>query len=144
MKASKDISKLSNREFFLCGLFLYWAEGYKTARSITALTNTDPDMIKFFIKWLSLLGVDKKKLKIKLHIYADMNKAEIVNFWCKKLRMPRENFTQVYVKQSNQLGLTYRNGFSYGTCTVIFGNQPFSDYVLAGLKYIRTEICGAI
>src|SRR3989338_8300785 len=38
----KRIGALSKREFFVAGLFLYWAEGSKTSQSTTALTNTDP------------------------------------------------------------------------------------------------------
>ena len=54
-KVSSDIGVFSKREIFLLGLFLYWGEGTKAANSSTQLTNTNPAMIKFFIKWLELL-----------------------------------------------------------------------------------------
>ena len=37
-KVSGDIGKLSNREIFLCGLFLYWGEGSKTNRYSVEIT----------------------------------------------------------------------------------------------------------
>ena len=49
-KVSKDIGSLSKRDLFLAGLFLYWGEGTKAQRNSVTLTNTNPSMLKFFIK----------------------------------------------------------------------------------------------
>jgi transposase-like protein len=42
-KVSLDIGKLTEREVFIAGLFLYWAEGGKTKSYTTVLTNTNPN-----------------------------------------------------------------------------------------------------
>src|SRR3989338_3975166 len=70
---SQKIKKLSSRELFLAGLFLYWAEGSKTTNAALGLTNTNPNMLKFYIHWLKLLGVKQNQLKVHLHLYSDMN-----------------------------------------------------------------------
>jgi hypothetical protein len=64
---------ISDRDLFIAGFFLYWAEGGKTRRNTLVLTNTDPNMLKNYLSWLKLLKVSKDKLKIKLNLYKDMN-----------------------------------------------------------------------
>lgn len=135
-KVSKDIGSFSNREIFLLGLFLYWGEGAKTARCSTQLTNTNPAIIKFFIKWLELLGVNKKDLKIKLHIYSDMKVKESIAFWSKILKINRQQFKKPYIKQTKLESITYKNGFGKGTCCVIFEGRDLWEYITMGLKYI--------
>jgi len=46
------IGSLSERDLYLCGLGLFWAEGGKTQYSEIAFSNTDPRMIRFVLVWL--------------------------------------------------------------------------------------------
>ena len=54
-----------SQRLFLAGLFLYWGEGTKAQNSLVALTNTNPAMLKFFIKWLKLFGIKNKNVNFK-------------------------------------------------------------------------------
>lgn len=135
-KASKDIGVFSKREIFLLGLFLYWGEGTKRASCSTQLTNTNPAMLQFFIKWLELLGVDKKDLKIKLHLYSDMNIKDSIDFWSKTLKISISQFKKPYIKETTLKSITYKNGFGKGTCCVIFEDRDLWEYIIMGLKYI--------
>lgn len=135
-KASKDIGKFSQREIFLLGLFLYWGEGTKASSCSTVLTNTNPAMLKFFIKWLELLGVDRKDLRVKLHLYSDMNIKESITFWSKELKIPVSQFKKPYIKETKLKSITYKNGFGKGTCCVIFDDRDIWEYIIMGLKYI--------
>ncbi len=135
-KVSKDIGKFSKREIFLLGLFLYWGEGTKTANSSTQLTNTNPAMLKFFIRWLELFGVNKRDLRVKLHLYSDMNINQSIAFWSKELKIPVSHFKKPYIKTTKLKSITYKNGFGKGTCCVIFENRDIWEYIKMGLKYI--------
>ena len=135
-KVSKDVGNLSQRDLFLAGLFLYWGEGTKAQNSLVALTNTNPVMIKFFIKWLELFNVTKKDLKIKLHLYSDMNIKEALDFWSKELKIPIRQFYKSYIKKSNLKSISYKNGFGKGTCSVIFGDRDLWEYITMAIKYI--------
>jgi transcriptional regulator with XRE-family HTH domain len=136
-KIKKDIKALSDRELFLAGLFLYWGEGTKTAPYTTCVSNTDPAVLKFFISWLELLGVDKSKVSVKLHIYDDMVERQEKLFWSRELNIPLKNFSSSYIKRSSSSGLTYKNGYGHGTCNVRVYNRDLSEYILMGLKYLR-------
>ena len=136
-KVSKDIGALNDRELFLTGLFLYWGEGGKTKNYTTVLTNTNPSMVKFFMKWLKLLGVDKDKLRINLHLYSDMNIERQIRFWSELLNVKVSQFRKPYIKESKSTDITYKNGFGQGTCSVVYDNRDLNEYVLQGIKYIE-------
>lgn len=136
-KVKKDISKLSKRDTFIAGLFLYWGEGSKTFKCETALSNTDPAVLKFFIKWMDLLGIPKDKLRVKLQLYSDMDIEEETFYWSKKLGMSIGSFKKPYIKKSKFSKITYKKDFSHGTCVVSLGNRDISEYVLMGIKSIQ-------
>jgi len=137
-KVVKDIGLLSKRELFIAGLFLYWGEGGKTKFCSTSMTNTNPDMVRFFIKWLINLGVDKRKLKINLHLYSDMNIKKQVKYWSDFLCINECQFRKPYIKNTKLTDITYRNGFGQGTCSVIYDNRDVSEYVLQGIRYLES------
>ena len=136
-RAKKDIGKLSKRDIFIAGLFLYWGEGLKSGDSITALSNTDIEMIEFFIKWLNNIGVKKGDLKIRLHLYSDMNVSREEKWWSKKLNIPISQFRKSYVKKSRKCDITWKNPSQHGTCDVIYGSRKINDYVLMSLKCLK-------
>ncbi len=135
-KAKGDIKKLSKRELFIFGFALYWAEGGKTRASSLSLGNTDPAMLKVFIQWLTLLGVPKNKLRIKLHMYKDMDQKKTIAFWKQILGVGDDQFIKPYIKDSRLTDLTYKNGFGHGTCNIVYDNTEMTRYVLMGMKYI--------
>lgn len=136
-RAIKDISKLSKRELFIAGFFLFWGEGSKTRRSEVSLANTDPAMINFFIQWLMLLGVGKEKIRFYFHFYNDMDIKKELKFWSKTLNVPMSAFFKPYIKKTKFIDITYKNGFGHGTCNARYMSQDLNDYVLMGLKQIR-------
>ncbi len=134
---SKDIGTMSKREKFLAGLYLYWGEGTKAAKGTVAVTNTDPDTLKFFVRWLNLFKINKKNLKVVLHLYVDMDVEKEMQFWSNYLRIPVTQFRKPYIKESRFSELSYKNGFGHGTCSVLYLDMELYRYIMAGLKYIR-------
>ncbi|OGZ08084.1 MAG: hypothetical protein A3C93_01865 [Candidatus Lloydbacteria bacterium RIFCSPHIGHO2_02_FULL_54_17] len=132
-----DLGKLSKRELFVAGFFLFWGEGSKARRSEVSLANTDPTVIECFIQWLVLLGASKEKIRFTLHLYKDMKIKKELNFWSKTLGFPPSAFYKPYIKKTKFSAITYKNGFGHGTCNVRYMNQDLNDYVLMGLKQIR-------
>ncbi len=133
---SEDISILTKRELFIAGLFLYWGEGSKSERTTTGLSNTDPAMLRFFLRWLEFMEVDVRKLKITLQLYKDMDLKKELKFWSDTLKLPLSCFRKPYVKDSALSGLTYKNGFGHGTCNIRFYNRDLAERVHMGMKYL--------
>lgn len=136
-EVSSDIGELSDREIFLCGLFLYWGEGTKTSESVTALTNTNPSMIRFFINWYNSMGIETSRLKFRLQLYADMDVQSETLYWASFLGIPAEQFSKPHMKNSNLIKQTYKVGFGHGTCTVTFNNNEMYMYIKSALRFIQ-------
>lgn len=82
---SDEVGTMTDRELFLLGVGLYWAEGtkskpYRTQERVT-FVNSDPGMIEVFLAWLRLLRVDDDRLRFHVltHETADVAGAE--RFW---------------------------------------------------------------
>jgi hypothetical protein len=136
-RVTKDMGKLSRRDLFVSGFFLFWGEGAKGRRGEVALANTDPSMIRYFIDWIILLGGEKEKFYFTLHIYADMDPQTEITYWAKELDVRKTQFWKPYIKKTNLSGLSYRNGFGHGTCNARYMSQEMNDYVLMGWKALR-------
>ncbi|MBI3305718.1 helix-turn-helix domain-containing protein [Candidatus Nomurabacteria bacterium] len=140
---AKRIGNISDREFLIAGLFLYWAEGSKTKAFAIGLTNTNPTMLILFIRWLKFFDVPKSKLKVHLHLYSDMNIKKQINFWSKTLDIPVSQFRKPYIKKTTLSSITYTNGFGQGTCSIILENGIVSAKVIMGIKYIQDHLLSA-
>ena len=136
----KELKSFSRREKIIAGLYLYWGEGTKAAIGTTALTNTDPDMIKFFVKWLEILKVKKDKLRVVLHLYNDMNVIKEMKFWSDYINIPISQFRKPYIKNTRLCDITYKSGFGHGTCSVLYLNKDLYSYVKAGIKFLRLKV----
>jgi hypothetical protein len=136
----KKIFPLSKRDLFVAGLFLYWGEGGKTKECDLTLSNTNPTMIKFFMRWAQkCLDADKNKIKIKLHLYKDMNVGDEIDFWAKTLGVEKNQFIKPYIKDSAKSSITYKNGFGHGTCNASISSAILTKKVLMGLKAIENN-----
>ena len=134
---AQRIGAISAREFLIAGLFLYWAEGSKTKNFSIGLTNTNPNMLILFIRWLKFFNVPKSKLKVHLHLYSDMNIKKQINFWSKTLNVPVSQFRKPYIKKTMLTSITYKNGFGQGTCSVILDDVRICAEVMMGMQYIQ-------
>jgi predicted transcriptional regulator len=135
VQVGADISKITNREFFIAGFFLYWAEGGKTTKYSITLSNTDPAMIRAFIKWLEISKLPVQKMYIRLHLYIDMIEKSEIEYWSKALKQLKTIFKKSYIKKSRLSELTYINK-GHGTCNIIVPGRDVSEYVMQGLRVI--------
>lgn len=135
----ENIDSLTEREVLLTGLFLYWAEGTKRARYTTALANTDPAMIRFFLRWVKNMGIKKEKLSVRLQLYSDMDIKKETEWWSKELNLSEKYFKKPYVKKTLHKNLTYKTGYGHGTCNVMIHDRDLNDYVMMGVKYLQDQ-----
>ena len=135
-----DIGKLTERDLFIGGVFLYMGEGSKTTKGTTAVTNTNPEILKLFIKWLSLHDINKQKIKVQLHLYSDMNVEKQLLLWSKLLSVPKKQFRKPHVKISTSEKITYKGQFGQGTCTVLYEDVNLHFKTLSYLRYIQETL----
>jgi len=129
------ISKIPKDAFFVAGLMLYLGEGGKTVYSKIALANTDPKIIRFFIKWLiEFLNIPKSGLKAQLHLYPTMDIEKEKEFWKNTLGLKNEQFYKPYISKILRSSFTYRDSFRHGTCSVYFGSVEKKSELMASIQ----------
>ncbi|RST05981.1 hypothetical protein E2C00_09475 [Streptomyces sp. WAC05374] len=83
--AANAVGDLSERELFLAGVGLYWAEGTKSKahrpQERVTFINSDPGMIEVFLSWLTLLGVKREQLRYHVHVHESADVGEAERFW---------------------------------------------------------------
>ena len=91
--AKADIRQLTERDIFMLGVSLYWAEGYKrpimhngkikTCHPVS-LSNSDPGLTKIYLRFLrKTCNVPEEKITGEIRVYEHHNEAHLLNFWNK-------------------------------------------------------------
>lgn len=94
----KKVGSLNKRELFLVGSALYWAEGFKKD-SQAGLGSLDPEMIKFYIKWLKDCFSYKNEdliFRVTANISHKERIKEIEKYWSTLLKVPIDQFQKPF------------------------------------------------
>ncbi|MEP7166351.1 MAG: hypothetical protein ABI758_00045 [Candidatus Woesebacteria bacterium] len=106
--ARAEISEISDRELWLMGIVLYWAEGtkekiYRTGHTVV-FTNSDSKMISVFLQWVEIcLKIPREDVYFNLHIH-DTHRSRVnehIAFWNKVIGMRYNSLEKVYFKKHN-------------------------------------------
>ena len=136
------IGELSNRDILMIGLGLYWGEGYKESNGEMGFTNSNFQMITFYIKWLELLEVSKKNLIFRLTINNYFKKKEkvIKNFWVNHLNVKDGQFSKTTIIKTNLKKRSLKNIETYkGVLRVKVRNGlALKNKILGAIDHIST------
>lgn len=138
MNAAKEFPKLKNNALFLSGIMLYWAEGDNNLKNGNVrLTNTDPRMIRIFVKFaIKICKIFKKDIRIALILYPDLNERGCMDFWSKYLRIPIAQFYKTqYIKGKHPTKRLQR-----GICMVRIGATGLKEKVLVWIDLFAKSL----
>lgn len=139
-----NILPLSKKELLIAGLFLYWGEGQKRLPGYIGISNTNPKIIKFALYWLTRsLAIPKKKIRIQLHLYNDMNIDKEIEYWSEELKIDKNQFNNPYIKLSTRESLTYKS-YGHGTCTLIVNNILLKEQIMMGIEAVADYYCSRV
>jgi transposase len=125
LTASRDVSALSDRELFLLGVGLYWSEGAKdkperhTRQEQVTFVNSDPDMVRVFLAWLSLLGFGGVDLGFRLQIHETADVGSALQFWADVVGVPAEEFGRTTLKRHHPATTRHNTGDRYRGCLAV-------------------------
>lgn len=131
----------SSEEWFLygLGLGLYWGEGNKMNKYAVRLGNTDPDLVRKFLEFLTqIFKIDHSRLRFGLQVFSDVSSDEALAFWLQSLSLKRTQFQKVIITKSRMPG-TYRKKNKYGVLTVYFSNTKLRDTIVAAIDQLRKK-----
>lgn len=123
--AAAEVGKLSDRELFLLGVGLYWAEGTKDKpydrRENVTFVNSDPGMIHVFLAWLDLLGIERERLRFSVMIHERADVAGAERYWADLVGIDadRTSFNKTTLKKHNPKTVRKNVGDSYRGCLTI-------------------------
>ena len=106
-KGKEEVGKLSERELWLIGTALYWAEGSKQReKNISSgimFSNQDFRMIIVFLKWLQMLGIEEQDIYFELYVHRNRkDEAELFKkWWAKTVDIIPERMNRIYFKNGN-------------------------------------------
>lgn len=78
-QAKEEFDNYQHDPLFIFGVALYWAEGFKTGGAL-GLTNSDPEMIKVWLKWHHKY-FSGLKVRGKISAHDDVKEKEAIDFW---------------------------------------------------------------
>ncbi|WP_189454447.1 hypothetical protein [Streptomyces abikoensis] len=123
LEAAHEIGRMTDRELFLVGVGLYWSEGAKSKphrlSERVAFINSDPEMIRLYLAWLRLLGVEQDRLRfhVMIHESADVTGAEA--FWEDVVGIGVGIFGKTTLKKHNPKTIRKNVGEGYRGCLVV-------------------------
>ncbi|MFF7354084.1 helix-turn-helix domain-containing protein [Streptomyces filipinensis] len=121
--ALRDIGELTDRELFMAGIALYWAEGSKSKpydrRERAIFVNSDPGVIRTYLAWLDLLEVDRERLTFRLLIHESADVDAAHRFWAAVADIDMSVFAKATLKKHNPKTVRKNTGDDYHGCLVI-------------------------
>lgn len=138
--AKEDLGEISHRELWLMGVMLYWAEGSKekdySPKSSVIFTNTDPNMICLFLRWLTeICGKDLSDITFSIYIHELQRHRtdEIIDFWSAAIQCNPIHFQKIFYKKGNPKTLRKNVGDSYhGTLRIYVKSSSVLNRKIAG------------
>ncbi|MGQ5636251.1 MULTISPECIES: hypothetical protein [unclassified Streptomyces] len=117
--AAREVGDVSERELFLIGVGLYWSEGAKAkpgSHRRVIFVNSDPNMIKVFLAWLTLIGVERERLRFSVNIHesADVPRAEA--YWAEQVGIDVGDLLKTGLKKHNPRTKRTKVGEGYYGC----------------------------
>jgi transposase len=121
--AAEDVGELSERDLMLVGAAIYWCEGAKSKpwRRLDRLTfiNSDPGLLRLFLRFLALCGRQKDSLQYRVHIHETADSEAAGEWWARELDLPRESFQRPTIKRHMPGTRRANTGTDYHGCLVI-------------------------
>lgn len=99
--AKGQIKKISEKELWLIGVMLYWAEGGKTNRGVVRFSNSDPEMIKIMMAFFRrVCAVPEEKFRGHIHIHPHLDHKKAEKYWSDVAGIPQKQFYKTYRKMN--------------------------------------------
>jgi hypothetical protein len=118
--AASEIGDLTDREILIAGAIAYWCEGTKSKpyrqESRVVFMNSDPGLIKFFLRFLEAVSINRDDLifRVFIHENADIEAAQ--QFWAEVTGGSPSQFRRPTLKHHNPKTVRMNVGETYHGC----------------------------
>jgi transcriptional regulator with XRE-family HTH domain len=118
--ARETIGRLTDREVLIAGAIAYWCEGAKSKpgrrRERVIFINSDAQLVRFYLKFLHLAGVERDQLVFRLYIHESADLAAAQSFWRIATGADDAQFKRPVLKRHNPKTVRLNTGEDYHGC----------------------------
>jgi hypothetical protein len=134
--AAAEIGELTDREVLIAGAIAYWCEGskskpYRRANRVVFM-NSDPGLIRFFLRFLETAGVSRDDLILRVSIHDNADAEAAQRFWAEVTGVGPNLFRSPTLKHHKPKTVRMNIGDDYHGCLRI-------DVRRSGELYRRIE-----
>jgi hypothetical protein len=133
--ATEKVGTLSEKEFFIAGVALYWAEGSKKESGV-ALSNSDPKMILFMYKWFKkFFELNDSDFMPRIFINAQHKDRidKVLTFWSSLLELPSERFGKAVLLNIPHKKVYENRETYYGVLSLRVRKSTWIKYQILGM-----------
>ncbi|PSK98363.1 hypothetical protein CLV63_10535 [Murinocardiopsis flavida] len=127
-----EVGELSDRELFLIGAMIYWCEGAKSKpwrrQSRAILINSDPDLIRLYLRFLSSCGWSTDRLSFRISIHESADVAAATRYWAEVVDVAVNRFQKPTLKTHKPATRRKNVGDHYHGCLVVTARQSSALY----------------
>lgn len=136
-EARQELETLKYNPVFIAGIMLFWGEGTKAVLSQVRFSNSDPEMVRFYLVFLQkACRIPLDKIRIAILGYPDLDEPSVRRFWSFVSGVPLSNFHKTMVV----LGRHKTRRLPNGVCTVVISSSYFKVKMLEWLRLLPKEL----
>ncbi len=118
--AAAQIGRLNEREILIAGAIAYWCEGTKNKPhrrdDRVDFMNSDPALIKFFLRFLDVAGVAQEESIFRIYIHESADVGAAQRFWLDITQAHPDQFRRPTLKRHNPRTVRKNTGEDYHGC----------------------------
>src|SRR5580693_8253178 len=119
-RAATEVGSMTDREILIAGAVAYWCEGAKSKphRHVerVAFINSDPGLIRFFLRFLDTAGIVRDDLIFRVHIHETADVEAAQRFWLDLTGAQPSQFRRPVLKHHNPKTVRKNVGEGYRGC----------------------------
>ena len=152
--AAAQIGDLSDREVLIADAIAYWCEGTKSKPhrrdDRVVFINSDPSLIRFFLRFLEVTGTPRSELVFGIHIHESADLGAAQSFWLGVTGARPEQFKTPLLKRHNPKTVRKNVGDNYHGCLRIDVHRSSDLYLriegwaAASMALAAAEVVGEI
>ena len=123
---------------FMMFILLYMAEGRKKGKDRIELTNSDPDIIRYGLKWFRLLNSRDKRIVARVAIYPNHNSERVQRYWEDLLDLDEVSLFQASSSRGHLTGRNWVN--SNGTVSLVINDSYLKTKVDLWISLVRQSL----
>jgi transposase len=136
--AAEALGTITPRDLVLAMAVSYWCEGAKrkpwSRHQAVRWVNSDPVLVTLFLEGLALVGIERSRLSLRVHIHETADEEAARRWWAEHTGVPLEQFRPSTIKRHNPKTVRHNVNQEYRGClcvSVLQGRELYE--VLDGL-----------